>query len=69
MILFSSATGNCKYVATRLAQAAKQEMCSIVDCIRSGQYSFSDETIGIISPAYDWGLPSIEPLPVKRTVK
>ena len=59
MILFFSATGNCKYVASRIAQAAKQEMCSIVDCIRSGQYSFSDETIGIISPTYDWGLPSI----------
>lgn len=59
MILYFSATGNCKYVATRLTQSAGQEMRSIVDCIRNGQYDFSDDTIGIVSPTYDWGLPSI----------
>lgn len=59
MVLYFSATGNCKYVATRLIQATGQEMCSVADCIRNGQYDFSDETIGIISPTYDWGLPSI----------
>lgn len=59
MILYFSATGNCKYVGTRLVQAEEQEMLSIVDCVRNGQYSFSDKTIGIISPTYDWGLPSI----------
>lgn len=59
MILYFSATGNCKYVATRLSQALNQEIFSIVDCIQDNQYSFSDETIGIISPTYDWGLPSI----------
>lgn len=36
MILYFSATGNCKYVATRLAQATGQEIHSIVDCIGSG---------------------------------
>lgn len=59
MVLFFSATGNCQYVAIRLIQSARQEMRSIVDCIRSGQYDFSDDTIGIISPTYDWGLPCI----------
>ena len=59
MILFFSATGNCKYVAARLAQAADQEMLSIVDCIRENRYAFQDQTIGVISPIYDWGLPSI----------
>lgn len=59
MVLYFSATGNCKYVATRLIQATGQEMCSVADCLRNGQYDFSDETIGIISPTYDWGLPSI----------
>lgn len=59
MILYFSATGNCKYVATRLVQSANQEMISIVDCIQNNQYMFSDKTIGIISPTYDWGLPSI----------
>lgn len=59
MVLYFSATGNCKYVAARLTQSAEKEMLSIVDCIRNDQYSFSDEMIGIISPTYDWGLPSI----------
>lgn len=59
MILYFSATGNCKYVATRLVQVMGQGMFSIVDCIWNGQYDFSDDTIGIISPTYDWGLPSI----------
>ena len=59
MILYFSATGNCKYVATRLVESAEQEMLSIADCVRNSQYVFSDKTIGIISPTYDWGLPSI----------
>lgn len=59
MILYFSATGNCKYVATRLVESVEQEMLSIADCVRNGQYAFSDKTIGIISPTYDWGVPSI----------
>ena len=57
MILYFSATGNCKYVAAR--EADGQEVLSIVDCIREKRFAFEDETIGVISPAYDWGLPSI----------
>ena len=57
MILYFSATGNCKYVAERLAQSA--EIISIVDCIREKRSRFEDDVIGIISPTYDWGLPSI----------
>ena len=59
MILYFSATGNCKYVATRLTQDTEQEMLSIADCIKENRYDFADETVGIISPTYDWGLPSI----------
>lgn len=59
MILFFSATGNCKYVATRLIQTAEQEMLPIADCVKESRYDFADKTIGIISPTYDWGLPSI----------
>ena len=59
MILYFSATGNCQYVAARLAQADGQPTLSIVDCIRENRYAFADETIGIVSPTYDWGLPSI----------
>lgn len=59
MILYFSATGNCKYAAARIASATGQEAVSIVDCIRQGEYSFSDDSIGIVSPTYFWGLPSI----------
>ena len=59
MILYFSATGNCKYVATRLAESTGEETISIVDCIKDGKYSFKDKQIGIISPTYDWSLPSI----------
>ena len=58
MILYFSATGNCKYVALRLAEAA-QKTLSIVDCIRDNRCAFAGETIGIVSPSYFWGLPSI----------
>lgn len=57
MIIYFSATGNCKYVAARLA--GDEEMLSIADCMREGRFAFEAETIGIISPTYDWGLPSI----------
>lgn len=59
MILYFSATGNCKYVAARLAAAFGQETVSIVDCIQGGAYYFTDDTIGIVVPTYFWGLPSI----------
>lgn len=59
MILYFSATGNCKYTATRLAQGLKQRIISIVDCINNKEYVFEDKMIGIISPVYYWGLPSI----------
>ncbi len=63
MILYFSATGNCKYVATRLSQALGQEAASIVDCLRRSELSFEDDSangaIGIVSPTYFWGLPSI----------
>ena len=42
MILYFSATGNCKYVAARLAEAEGQEALSIADCIRQGRFAFAD---------------------------
>lgn len=59
MILYFSATGNCKYVAVRLAAAFGQETVSITDCIQDGVYSFTDDTISVVVPTYFWGLPSI----------
>ena len=50
MILYFSATGNCKYVASRLAESAEQDMLSIVDCIRENRYSFEDNTIRMVFP-------------------
>lgn len=52
MILYFSATGNCKYVAPQLAQAEGQETLFIVDCICEGRYAFEDEVVGIVSPSY-----------------
>lgn len=57
MILYFSATGNCRYVAERLA--GEREVLSIVDCMREKRFTFEEETIGVISPTYFWGLPSI----------
>ncbi len=35
------------------------ESISIVDCVRQERYSFDGASIGIVSPTYDLGLPSI----------
>lgn len=59
MILYFSATGNCKYVAQRVADATGQEAVSILDCIAADIYDFEDESIGIITPVYNWTIPSI----------
>ncbi len=59
MILYFSATGNCKYVAARIAQSDEQRVISIVDCVQNNRYTFEDQMIGIVSPTYYWGLPSI----------
>lgn len=59
MIIYFSATGNCKYVAIRLARETGQQIVSIVDCMHEKQFVFEDDSIGIISPTYDLGLPSI----------
>lgn len=59
MILYFSATGNCKYVAARLADAAGEGTRSMVDCVKDGAFHFSDPCIGIVSPTYDFGIPSI----------
>ena len=59
MILYFSATGNCKYVAGRLSEAAGDEALSVVDCMREGRREFEDDMIVIVSPTYYWALPAI----------
>ena len=59
MILYFSATGNSKYVASRIAEATHDEIRSITDCITDNSFVFKDDRIGIVTPTYFWGLPSI----------
>ena len=46
-------------MADRLASALGQDAVSLVDCLRRGETSFTDDTICVVSPTYFWGLPSI----------
>ena len=60
MIFYFSATGNTKYVAQRLASDTKEEMISVIDCVKNGRYRFPvkpGESIGILSPTYNFGFP------------
>lgn len=61
MILYFSATGNCKYTAEALAQKTDDKVKSILDFMDGREKAdFTDEKrLGIISPTYNWGLPSI----------
>ena len=55
MILYFSSTGNCKYVAERLA-AALHDRCSSVEGL-DGKITLTDgEVFGIVSPTNWWGL-------------
>lgn len=62
MIFFFSATGNCKYVADKIASITQDKVISITECVNSNDFSFAvppKEAVGIISPTYAFGLPSI----------
>lgn len=61
MIFYFSATGNCKYAAQRIAASTEEAIHSITECVKQHQYHFSSDngTVGIITPTYAWGLPSI----------
>lgn len=61
MILYFSATGNSEYVAQRIAAATGEKMLSIAECVKQQRYRFSSDNgaVGIITPTYAWGLPSI----------
>ena len=61
MIFYFSATGSCKYAAQRIAASTEEAIHSITECVKQHQYHFSSDngTVGIITPTYAWGLPSI----------
>ena len=56
MILYFSATGNCKYVAERIAAEFDDTAVSIE--VSNGQVNLSEnEMLGIVTPVYNWELP------------
>lgn len=62
MIFYFSATGNSFYTAKRIASQTGDVLYSMVDCIKEEHFHFSlspKEKVGIISPTYAWGLPSL----------
>ena len=62
MIFYFSATGNSRYVADRTAAVTGDALISVAECMKTRQVAFSPvegEAVGIISPVYCWGLPSI----------
>lgn len=69
MILYFSATGNSKRTAERVADAVGDRLVSIAGVMRaeseragSGRFVYElaeGEQLGIITPVYCWGLPSV----------
>ncbi len=62
MIFYFSATGNSKYVASKISAVIKEEPIAIADCVKNQQFTFAakeKEKIGFVTPVYFWGLPSI----------
>lgn len=60
MIFYFSATGNCKHVAERIAAVTGDKTVSVAECVKAGTFEFDGlGSVGIVSPTYMWGLPSI----------
>lgn len=60
MVLYFSATGNTQYAARRIAEATKDTLVSIRDCMSKGQSEFhlqKDEDFGVVMPTYFQGMP------------
>jgi len=61
MIIYFSATGNNKYIATRISKQTNDSIQSMIQLVKDDDYIINleeDETLGIITPTYFWGLPS-----------
>lgn len=60
MIFYFSAEGNSKHVSERILNP-EETLISITEAVRTGTYEYqvSDDRVGIVSPTYDWTLPSI----------
>ncbi len=60
MIFYFSATGNSRHAAKRIADATGSRIISITECLKKGVFDFTSndgETIGFVSPVYNFGLP------------
>lgn len=58
MILYYSATGNCKYVANRIASKTRDIAKSMIG-YNDSVYLEKDESLGIVVPVHFWGLPHL----------
>lgn len=60
MLFYFSATGNTEHVAEEI-KTNGESVVFIPDAIKKGTFDFDvmDHRIGILSPTYFWGLPSI----------
>ncbi len=56
MIIYFSATGNCKYTANKIAEATDDIAVSMTDI--DEVLLNNDEQLGIVTPTYFWGLPT-----------
>ena len=62
MIFYFSGTGNSLYAARLLANELNDTVISIPECINSNKFKFElkdSEKVGIVTPVYFYGLPSI----------
>ncbi|MDO5522410.1 MAG: EFR1 family ferrodoxin [bacterium] len=62
MIYYFSATGNGKRVAEIIADITKDQIMAITDVLAENcmkQDLLAEKQVGIISPTYAWGLPSV----------
>lgn len=60
MIFYFSATGNTKHVVSKIKHE-NETVVSIEEAVKSEQFSYivTEERVGIVSPTYDFVLPSI----------
>ncbi len=57
MILYFSATGNCQYVANKIAEKTEDRAISMTE-VKEKIVLADGEMLGIVFPTYFWGLPS-----------
>ena len=61
MIIYFSATGNNKYIATRIREELNDEIHSMIQLVNNEEYMINldeDEMLGFVIPTYFGGLPS-----------